>query len=95
MRSILTEIYLCHACSCHVEILRTETPGQADNSPPDGVAAPFDMAMAQGSGGRYMLVIPSLNTTIVSMGSSGPASLVRPAPPPPSPTPLPPRRPSP
>jgi hypothetical protein len=26
-RSILTEIYLCHACSCH-EILRTETAGQ-------------------------------------------------------------------
>jgi hypothetical protein len=26
-RSILTEIYLCHACSCH-EILRMETPGQ-------------------------------------------------------------------
>jgi hypothetical protein len=25
-RSILTEIYLCHACSYHV--LRTETPGQ-------------------------------------------------------------------
>jgi hypothetical protein len=24
----LTEIYLCHACSCH-EILRTETAGQA------------------------------------------------------------------
>jgi hypothetical protein len=27
-RSILTEIYLCHACSCQ-EILRTETAGQA------------------------------------------------------------------
>eukprot|EP01047_Picozoa_sp_COSAG01_P014532 COSAG01_NODE_710_length_14110_cov_94.506745_1_plen_81_part_00 len=26
-RSILTEIYLCHACSCQ-EILRTETAGQ-------------------------------------------------------------------
>eukprot|EP01047_Picozoa_sp_COSAG01_P078038 COSAG01_NODE_14273_length_1474_cov_1.242182_1_plen_243_part_10 len=26
-RSTLTEIYLCHACSCH-EILRAETPGQ-------------------------------------------------------------------
>jgi hypothetical protein len=26
MRSILTEIYLCHTCSCH-EILRLETPG--------------------------------------------------------------------
>jgi beta-glucosidase-like glycosyl hydrolase len=26
-RSILTEIYLCHPCSCH-EILRMETPGQ-------------------------------------------------------------------
>jgi hypothetical protein len=26
-RSTLTEIYLCHTCSCH-EILRTETPGQ-------------------------------------------------------------------
>jgi hypothetical protein len=26
-RSILTEIYLCHACSCH-EILRMEMPGQ-------------------------------------------------------------------
>jgi hypothetical protein len=25
---ILTEIYLCHTCSCH-EILRVETPGQA------------------------------------------------------------------
>jgi hypothetical protein len=27
-RSILTEVYLCHACSCQ-EILRTETAGQA------------------------------------------------------------------
>jgi hypothetical protein len=27
-RSILTEIYLCHACFCQ-EILRTETAGQA------------------------------------------------------------------
>jgi hypothetical protein len=27
-RSILTEIYLCHACYCQ-EILRTETAGQA------------------------------------------------------------------
>jgi hypothetical protein len=27
-RSILTEIYLCHACSCQ-EIVRTETAGQA------------------------------------------------------------------
>jgi hypothetical protein len=27
-RSILTDIYLCHACSCQ-EILRTETAGQA------------------------------------------------------------------
>jgi hypothetical protein len=26
-RSILTEIYRCHACSCH-EILRTDTAGQ-------------------------------------------------------------------
>jgi hypothetical protein len=25
--SILTDIYLCHTCSCH-EILRMETPGQ-------------------------------------------------------------------
>jgi hypothetical protein len=29
MRSILTEIYLCHACSCH-ELLRMETPGQVN-----------------------------------------------------------------
>eukprot|EP01047_Picozoa_sp_COSAG01_P017855 COSAG01_NODE_955_length_12483_cov_19.703731_10_plen_243_part_00 len=28
IRSILAEIYLCRACSCH-EILRVETPGQA------------------------------------------------------------------
>jgi hypothetical protein len=29
-RSMLTEIYLCHACSsCH-EMLRTETPGQGE-----------------------------------------------------------------
>jgi hypothetical protein len=34
-RSILTEIYLCHACSCQ-EILRTETAGQAH--PPPGCA---------------------------------------------------------
>jgi hypothetical protein len=27
-RSMLTEIYLCHACSCH-EILRRDTAGQA------------------------------------------------------------------
>jgi hypothetical protein len=31
MRSILTEIYLCHACSCQ-EILRVETPGQVSLS---------------------------------------------------------------
>jgi hypothetical protein len=31
-RSILTEIYLCHACSCH-EILRTETAGQGGGAP--------------------------------------------------------------
>jgi|EP01049_Picozoa_sp_SAG25_P010778 hypothetical protein len=30
-RSILTEIYLCHACSCQ-EILRTETAGQESES---------------------------------------------------------------
>jgi hypothetical protein len=34
-RSILTVIYLCHACSCQ-EILRTETAGQAH--PPPGCA---------------------------------------------------------
>jgi hypothetical protein len=28
-RSILTEIYLCHSCSCH-ERLRMETPGQGE-----------------------------------------------------------------
>jgi hypothetical protein len=28
LRSILTEIYICHTCSCH-EILRADTPGQA------------------------------------------------------------------
>eukprot|EP01049_Picozoa_sp_SAG25_P005020 SAG25_NODE_331_length_9668_cov_3.863518_8_plen_396_part_00 len=28
-RSILAEIYLCHACSCQIEKLRMETPGQA------------------------------------------------------------------
>eukprot|EP01043_Picozoa_sp_COSAG02_P089219 COSAG02_NODE_26219_length_638_cov_0.834879_1_plen_112_part_00 len=27
----MTEIYLCHTCSCH-EILRTETPGQVGGS---------------------------------------------------------------
>eukprot|EP01047_Picozoa_sp_COSAG01_P070291 COSAG01_NODE_10611_length_2122_cov_4.310924_2_plen_83_part_00 len=27
-RSMLTEIYLCHACTCHA-ILRAETAGQA------------------------------------------------------------------
>jgi hypothetical protein len=32
LRSILTEIYLCHTCSCH-EILRMETPGQAGQPP--------------------------------------------------------------
>jgi hypothetical protein len=35
-RSILTEIYLCHACSCQ-NILRTETAGQAQ--PPHGAGA--------------------------------------------------------
>jgi hypothetical protein len=32
MRSILAEIYLCHACSAH-EILRMETPGQGGTTP--------------------------------------------------------------
>eukprot|EP01047_Picozoa_sp_COSAG01_P071610 COSAG01_NODE_11162_length_1992_cov_1.972002_2_plen_100_part_00 len=32
-RSILTEIYLCHACSCQ-EIFRTETAGQVVSSSP-------------------------------------------------------------
>jgi hypothetical protein len=31
-RSILTTIYLCHACSCQ-EIVRVEAPGQAAGSP--------------------------------------------------------------
>jgi hypothetical protein len=31
-RSILAEIYLCHACSCH-EILRMATPGQVFRTP--------------------------------------------------------------
>ena len=59
MRSMLTEIYLCHACSCH-EISRMETPGQvkgptAARSPPEA----FDWAAAAspsaGSGGAYDL----------------------------------------
>jgi hypothetical protein len=36
----LTEIYLCHACSCH-EIVRTETAGQVS------VGAPIAGALAQ------------------------------------------------
>jgi hypothetical protein len=37
LRSILTEIYRCHTCSCH-EVLRMETPGQAaaTREPPRG-----------------------------------------------------------
>jgi hypothetical protein len=35
--SILTEIYLCHTCSCH-ETLRMETPGQGE-APARGVGA--------------------------------------------------------
>ena len=34
-RSISTEIYLCHACSCQ-EILRVETAGQGGGAPPLG-----------------------------------------------------------
>jgi hypothetical protein len=37
-RSTLTEIYLCHACSCQ-EVLRTETAGQAHNLSAAGVDA--------------------------------------------------------
>jgi hypothetical protein len=32
LRSVLTEIYLCHTCSCH-ERLRMETPGQVGRPP--------------------------------------------------------------
>ena len=32
LRSVLTEIYLCHTCSCH-EILKMETPGQVCAAP--------------------------------------------------------------
>eukprot|EP01047_Picozoa_sp_COSAG01_P014510 COSAG01_NODE_708_length_14125_cov_3.872745_10_plen_78_part_00 len=32
MRSILAEIYLCHACSAH-EIVRVETAGQGRTTP--------------------------------------------------------------
>jgi hypothetical protein len=38
-RSTLTEIYLCHACSCH-EILRTETAEQVPAPPPPPPSPP-------------------------------------------------------
>jgi hypothetical protein len=39
MRSVLTEIYLCHACSCH-EIEEWKRPGQhAEALPPRGGGA--------------------------------------------------------
>jgi hypothetical protein len=37
-RSILTDIYLCHACSCQ-EILRTETAGQGGGVSADAAAS--------------------------------------------------------
>lgn len=62
--------YLLRESSQYIEVSTVH-----DNTGPGVVQAPFDMAMAQGSGGRYMLMIPSLNTTVVSFGESGPASL--------------------
>jgi hypothetical protein len=40
-RSILTEIYLCHACSCQ-EILKTETAGQATRFPAAQFGGPVE-----------------------------------------------------
>jgi hypothetical protein len=45
-RSILTEIYLCHACSCQ-EILRAETAGQeASQAAPQGWLQVAPLALA-------------------------------------------------
>jgi hypothetical protein len=40
---IVTEIYLCHACSCH-EILRMETPGQVHQGGDHGEPRPITLA---------------------------------------------------
>jgi hypothetical protein len=49
-RSILTEIYLCHACSCQ-EILRTETAGQGESAcvGQAGRYTPIDLADPAGT----------------------------------------------
>eukprot|EP01047_Picozoa_sp_COSAG01_P013417 COSAG01_NODE_629_length_14689_cov_298.955517_7_plen_370_part_00 len=57
-RSILAEIYLCHACSCQ-EILRTETAGQGGHRPDDWAvpARPAARSVAQNLHHQNPLVV--------------------------------------
>lgn len=45
-----------------------------DNTPAGLPQAPADLMMGQGLDGQYLFIIPSLNVTIVTMGSSNPKS---------------------
>eukprot|EP01047_Picozoa_sp_COSAG01_P067742 COSAG01_NODE_9628_length_2385_cov_1.463255_1_plen_291_part_10 len=46
-----------------------------DSTPHGALHAPHDMAMAQGSLGKYLFIIPSLNVTISTLGMSDSSSL--------------------
>ena len=45
-----------------------------DSTPAGELPAPHDLMLGQGLDGMYMFVIPSLNVTVVTMGSSRPTS---------------------
>jgi CubicO group peptidase (beta-lactamase class C family) len=47
-----------------------------DNTPAELPQAPHDLMMGQGSNGQYLFIIPSLNLSVVTMGSSLPKSKV-------------------
>mmetsp|Transcript_1189 Transcript_1189/g.3332 ORF Transcript_1189/g.3332 Transcript_1189/m.3332 type:complete len:472 (-) Transcript_1189:160-1575(-) len=47
-----------------------------DNTPAGLPRAPYDLMMGQGEGGEYMFMVPSLNLTVVTMGSSYPRSKI-------------------
>jgi hypothetical protein len=59
-RSILTEIYLCHACSCQ-EILRTETAGQALGVPEELLE---EASLSSGAGGVGHPLVGHCLTTV-------------------------------
>jgi hypothetical protein len=81
MRSIVTEIYLCRACSCH-EILRVETPRTAAAAAAAALAARVDGTIA-----RAAQALEAVFGLCEELAPPTPAAAASSSPPSPSPSP--------